>query len=241
MNCKYYMNLPVHLQREPSDALVCKFRYLKRYVMDQQNTISTIFITRRYFTKSSSAAAAGRGALPGGFSKENLVAWSKRQWGESQIPGEDHYVDLFSHKISSPCAEMLGKHSHPSSAVGHALFSHHSNHFKAKHTLLTLISPNSPKEVPQMFQRGDAFLLWTVRDVTPHELICEWELGKRVLGFTMLALDPRLRKIYLGSGLEATELQKGSLFRSYLLPMHVAYSKFLLKGMAEHLEQQVPI
>ena len=58
---------------------------------------------------SSSSQGQSRGALAGGFSKENFAGWAQREWGEvdtSNNKEPDHYIDLFSAKVSGPCAAI---------------------------------------------------------------------------------------------------------------------------------------
>ena len=188
---------------------------------------------------SSASLGQSRGALAGGFSKENLADWAKREWGDvgatstSQQP--DHYVDLHSAKISGACAAMLEEHSHPSSAVGRTMFQ--SNQFTPERWIWSALMPSSNRDLPEVFQRTGSYLVFHVTDVTPHELIFKWT-GGRASGCTMVAVDPRTRRIYLGSGIKSASFLEGTFFRQVLTPLHIRYSRFLLQGAVEQLERQ---
>lgn len=128
---------------------------------------------------------------------------------------------------------MLENHSHPSSTVSRALFQ--SKPFAAERFLLSALGKNS--ELPLVFKRGESFLFFKAEDVSPHEMILTWKLGSS-RGCTMLAVDPRLRKVYLGSGIEKADYHQGFLFQRVMLPFHLFYSNLLMKGIVEGLEQQ---
>ena len=55
-------------------------------------------------------------------------------------------------------------------------------------------------------------------------------------GCTMLAVDPTMRRVYLGSGIAYDSYHKGFVFQRILTPFHLYYSNLLLKGMVELLE-----
>jgi hypothetical protein len=180
-------------------------------------------------------ATSGRGALAGGFTKDNLTQWAEREWGlkDSSIGG--HYVDLLKHKVSPQCAAMLETHPHPSSALANAFFQ--SAPFTPERIIVTTLGITKTNNLPTVFRPGDSYLFWTAKDVTPHEIILRWKLGSSQ-GFTMVALDPRARFVYFGSGIEYADLHQGFLFRKIMTPFHMFYSNLLIKGMVAKLEEQ---
>lgn len=200
--------------------------------------------------RSFSVASQGqsRGAISGGFSKGNLAAWANREWGDActrattdqqqqqQRQQPDHYTDLLSAKISGPCALMLEEHCHPSSALARAMFQ--SNQFAPERWILSTLMPSINRDLPQTFKRKMSYLIFNATDATPHELIFQWS-GPSSSGCTMLAVDPKIRRIYLGSGIKSASFLESAVFRQILTPAHIQYSQFLLQGAVEQLEQQV--
>jgi hypothetical protein len=180
-------------------------------------------------------ATSGRGALAGGYSKDNLVQWADREWGLKDSRVGEHYVDLLKHKVSPQCAAMLETHPHPSSALIRAFFQ--STPFTPERIFITTLGLRKDTNLPTVFRRDDSYLFWTARDVTPHEVILCWEMGSN-RGFTMVAVDPRARFVYFGSGIQHADFHEGILFRKILTPFHVFYSNLLIKGMVAKLEEQ---
>ena len=183
------------------------------------------------------ATSASRGTLGGGFSRDNLAEWTKRNWGDANGGSDEtggHYVDLLSHKISARCAAMLEKDSHPSSTVCRAFYQ--SKAFTPERWLASTFKKNN--ELPLVFKRDVSYLFWTTADASPHEVILSWKLGPS-RGCTMLAVDPRQRLVYLGSGIQHWPGQDGFLFRRILLPFHVLYSNLLIKSMVQELENSL--
>ena len=183
-------------------------------------------------------ATTGRGALAGGFTKDNLTEWAIREWGRKDSSIGGHYVDLLKHQISPQCAAMLESHRHPSSALTRALFQ--STPFALERILVTTLgigsSSNNNNILPTKFQPGDSYLFWTAKDVTPHEIILCWALGSSC-GFTMLGVDPKLKMVYFGSGVRSSSYHQGFLFQKILIPCHLFYSNLLIKGMVAKLEE----
>ncbi|CAB9524030.1 expressed unknown protein [Seminavis robusta] len=189
-----------------------------------------MYSSRRLLATSSSS---GRGALGGGFSKDNLTEWAAREWGEVAEPG--HYIDLHSHKISPECAAVLERHSRPSTAMSRAFFG--SSVFAPERFLVSTLGFSKNDILPSVFRKGDSYLFFTATESTPHELILGWKLGQS-RGCTMLAVDPRARLVYLGSGIEKADYHRGVLFRKILTPFHIFYSNLLIKGMVKELEDE---
>ena len=188
-------------------------------------------------SSSSTSSSPSRGALAGGFSRENLAAWAQREWGEmNQVDSEkepDHYVDLFSAEISGQCATMLEQHPHPASALARAMFQ--SNQFAMERLLLSIfMASDKGKVLPEVFKQKSVYLMFHVSEVTPHEIIFKWS----ATGCTMLAVNPRVRKVYLGSGIKSSTFLDGMLFQKILAPLHIRYSKFLVQGIVTQLEHQ---
>ena len=185
---------------------------------------------------SSSSQGQSRGALAGGFSKENFAGWAQREWGKADVSDDkepDHYIDLFAAKISGPCAAMLEQHPHPSSALARAMFQ--SIRFTPERWILSIFIPSANRELPDVFQRKSSYLMFHAADVSPHEIIFKWS----ATGCTMLAVDPKVRRCYLlGSGIKSSRFLAGSLFQKILTPLHIRYSQFLIDGAVNELERQ---
>ena len=196
--------------------------------------VPLIMLTTTARPSREMAAAArrsiSRGALAGGFSKESLKGWASNFREQKQ---EASFVDLYSQKVSPQCASWLNTHSHPSTQLTKALFG--SNRFVPERILLTPFSYHHrklPTTLDDKIKIGQRFLLWTVVVDSPHEMILEWKVGSgKVGGYTMVAFDPSLRKVYQGNCLTFQPSSAGTR-------LHAWYAQFLLGGMIQHLEQE---
>jgi hypothetical protein len=186
------------------------------------NRRTTTFITKRLSSK---------GSLGGGFTQQGLQQFANRAWNETQ--DQDPYTDLFHIKLSAPCNTWLDSHDDPSAELGKAFFG--STRFYPERMLLTPFLQDK-KHLPEEFREGDKFLAWEVTSKSPLELICSWNLGN-TKGFTMMAFDPKLRRLYHGSCVDRISSGRGHF--KLLIPFHVIYAKFLLHGMKNVLENKV--
>ena len=170
--------------------------------------------------------AQPRGALPGGFTQEALSEWAANFWN----PDDVKYVDLYSHKISKPCASWLKTHPYPSSELARAFLG--SKSFLPERLLLTPFSYPNISLPDGQIPIGHEFLLWTVVVNSPHEMILEWSILGKVHGCTMVAVDPGLCKVYHGNCLK---FQVGY----QAITLHAWYAQRLLLGMVHNLEQRM--
>ena len=186
--------------------------------------------------KTTTRRHLSRGALAGGFNKEGLKRWAAQEWhndtartGCNDKTGE-LYVDMFSHSLTKECATWLDTHRSPSIELGKSYFG--SNHFLPERIGLTPFFYQH-SDMPTRFEQSDSFLVWTVAVRAPLEIICTWNGPFR--GCTMLAFDPKLRKVFHGTCIHTAST---SPLQKSLTPFHIRYSKFLLTGMVQQLENE---
>ena len=198
-------------------------------ITTRSNRQIATLVTKRHVSK---------GSLGGGFTKQGLQQFGKRTWeqkNETKIL-DDPYADLFHIKISVPCSAWLDSHNDPSAELGRAYFG--SPRFYPERMLLWLLSPFlfDTMHLPQEFRKGDSFLVWEVASKSPLELICSWNLGN-IKGLTMVAFDPKLRRLYHGNCIDSVT-SESSVFKTSV-PLHSLYAKYLLGGMKNMLENKV--
>lgn len=190
------------------------------------NVKHSCFVSKRYFSY---------GALPGGFSKEALQQWANQQWKNKSFNNNDeneHYVDLFSHKLTMECTNYLNNHDqHPSNQLAQCFFG--SYRFLPERLLLSPFYKTY--SLPSTFRINEQYLAWRVQVQSPLEIICSWQINTNIKGCTMIAYDPVLRKVYHGNCIHSSATQNG-LFRSVVEPVHVKYAQFLLVGMVQEIE-----
>lgn len=86
---------------------------------------------------------------------------------------------------------------------------------------------------------NDQYLAWKVRSHSPLEIICSWKITNTIKGFTMIAYDPQLRKVYHGNCIHVSdEVKNSGLFRYVMIHLHVKYASLLLQGMVEEIEKK---
>mmetsp|Transcript_20817 Transcript_20817/g.29216 ORF Transcript_20817/g.29216 Transcript_20817/m.29216 type:complete len:242 (+) Transcript_20817:56-781(+) len=195
-----------------------------------------------------------RGALAGGFSKEGLRYWAATRWSDSGeydssmlYNREDPlYTDLYFLKVSHKCAKWIDSNNIASSPLGLAFFG--SRRFIPERVLMTPLFLFSDRNVllPKAFDEDQTFLAWKCCQVSPLEVLLEWNVsfpgsnGKLAQGITLLAFDPALKRVYFGNCVltqkKSFNCAKPTPFLQKLLALHANYSKYLLEGMVIQLE-----
>ena len=191
------------------------------------------------------------GALPGGFSKESLQQWSIQTWKEEDnnktndsLQIDDPYVDLFSQSISTNSIEYLNNSKvFPSNQLLSCFFT--SKYFLPERIILTpflyndtTVRTTGSNETTE-FKMNDQYLAWKVKSHSPLEIICSWKITNTIKGFTMIAYDPQLRKVYHGNCMHVLdEVKISGLFLHVIIPLHVRYARLLLHGMVEEIEKK---
>ena len=205
-----------------------------------------------------------KGSLAGGFTREGLETYAKQLWGkkdQKEVEDDDDdenvvITDLYSTKLSLPCARWLEEHDDTSSEMANSYFG--SKQFFLERIILTFILlPNKQHcrnfnhnesqttttttltTLPKTFHLHHHFLVWKVTSKTPLELICSWEI-KTFKGLTMFGFCPRTRRLYHGNSISFHEtiLSQHSTIFHLLNQFHVFYAKQLLNGMATSLENK---
>jgi hypothetical protein len=207
---------------------------------------------KRYFSHGP-GHGHGHGALAGGFTSEALQQWAihhfntdtngklkqNKREGKRENENENEsiaYVDLFSEPISNECVTYLNNQKHPSSELVKSFFG--SSQFLPQRMLITPFFEHS--QLPDVFSLGTQYLPWTVAVQSPLETICTYErtfkfTNVKVRGCTMIAYDPKLRRVYHGNCIESSAATQSNIFR-IMTPMHVKYARMLLSGMVQDIE-----
>ena len=193
---------------------------------------SSILLIQNHASRSKTLRFVSQGALAGGFTKEALHKWSNHHLNDPS-PNKS-YVDLFSQTISHECIQYLDEQKHPSNELILSFFG--SNHFTVERTMLSPFL--SATKMPPVFTIDQQYLAWKVVVNSPLEIICEWELGNNrdLIGCTMIAFDPKLRRVYHGNCVHSS-VAENKLFKAFV-PIHTRYANFLLKGMVDDIERK---